>query len=244
MLATACLALACCLVLPDLLPCVTLPMQESCWQRGLSSSDAETASPPPPYPTSFDNSAFCWWEDGAKSILRGNDLQDIKLVCRFRIYSDEDLPREILRTRWSSLLNTFFLNLYGGDRQTVNDLNKDQKVEGILEKLVPSLISSDRSDVQEPHELLQEDVSQSALGLNEASSSAFKRIPFSDWVRSARDPYEEVDLVDDFIDWHGSLQDLVECRLRDYPEEMEKYIQLEKVRPPGNRNNSIDFNPY
>lgn len=152
------------------------------------------------------------------------------MVCRFRTYSDEDLPREILRTRWLLLLNTFFLSLHGGDRQTVNDLNKDQKVEGILEKLVPPLTSSDPSDIPELHELLQEgDVSQSALGLNEASCSAFKRIPFSDWIRSARDPHELVDLVDDFIDWHGSLQDMVESRLRDNPSEMERYVQMEKV---------------
>jgi len=230
-------------------------MQESRWQSGPSSSvdtanftparlqqlyndnyhsiflpNAGTHSPPPPYPSLVDDLPCRWWEDGAKNILRGNDLQDIKLICRFRTYSDENLPREILHTRWLPLLNTFFLNLHEGDRQAVNDLNKDQKVEGILKKLVPPLPSSDPSDIQKLHELLQEeDVSQSALGLNEASCSAFKRIPFSDWARSARDPYELVDLVDDFLDWHGSLQDIVESRLTDNPDEMEKYVQMEIV---------------
>ncbi len=194
-------------------------------------SNAGTHSSPPPYPSSVDDVPCRWWEDGAKNILRGNDLQDIKLVCRFRTYSDENLPREILHTRWLPSLNTFFLNLHGGDRQAVNDLNKDQKVEGILEKLVPPLPSSDLSDIQELHELLrEEDVSQSALGLSEASCSAFKRIPFSDWARSARDPHELVDLMDDFLDWHGSLQDIVESRLTDNPDEMEKYVQMETVR--------------
>ena len=90
--------------------------------------------------------------------------------------------------------------------------------------------SSDPSDIQELHELLQEeDVSQSALGLDKASCSAFRRIPFSDWARSARDPHELVELVDDFFDWHGSLQDIVESRLRDNPDEMEKYVQMETV---------------
>ncbi|KAL2049686.1 hypothetical protein ABVK25_010027 [Lepraria finkii] len=156
----------------------------------------------------------------------------MKLVCRFRTYCDENLPRDILHTRWLPLLDALFLNLHGGDRQAVNDLNKDQKVEGILEKLVPPLPSSDPLDIQELHELLQEeDVSQSAVGLNEASCSAFKRIPFSDWARKARDPHELVELVDDFLDWHGSLQDIVESRLRDNPDEMEKYVQMETLLP-------------
>lgn len=129
MFATACLILACCLILPDLLPCVTLLMQDSRWQRGLSSSvdianfapvrlqdsfflpDAETASSPPPYPISFDNSAFCWWEDGAKSMICEYDLQDIKLVCRFHIYSDEDLPKKFCARGgyrcWTRSFSTF-----------------------------------------------------------------------------------------------------------------------------------------
>lgn len=228
-------------------------MQESRWQSGPSSSvdtlaparsqqvynsvyrsiplpNAVEHSPPPPYPSSVDDLPCYWWEDGAKNILRGNDLQDIKLICRFRTYSDENLPREILHTRWSPFLNAFFLNLHGGDRQAVSDLNKDRKIEGILEKLVLPLSSSNPSDIQELHELLQEeDVSQGALGLNKASCSAFKRIPFSDWARSARDPHELVELVDDFLDWHGSLQESVESHLRDNPDEMEKYLQMERV---------------
>ena len=230
-------------------------MQESRWQDGPSSfvdtanivparlqrlynnayhsiflPNAGTDNPPPPYSTPVDNSPSRWWEDGAKNILCGTNLQDIKLVCRFRTYSDENLPREILGTRSLPLLNTFFLSLYGGDRQTVNDLNRDQKVEGILLKLVPPLTFSDPSDIQKPHELLQEDdVSQSALGLNEASCSAFKRIPFSDWARLARDPDERVYLVDGFIDWHSSLQHMVESCLKNNPDEMEKFVQMEKV---------------
>ena len=86
--------------------------------------------------------------------------------------------------------------------------------------------SSDLLEIQELDELLRkEDVSQIALGLDEASCSAFKRIPFSEWARSARN--ESVDLVDDFFDWHGSLQDSVE-RCTD-PDEIEKYVHMKTV---------------
>ena len=92
-------------------------------------SNAETRSPLPSYSSLGDDELFYWWEDGAKKIFRGNELQDIKLVCRFRTYSDEDLPREILLTRRRPMLNVFFLKLHGGDRQAVDHLNEDQKVE-------------------------------------------------------------------------------------------------------------------
>lgn len=192
--------------------------------------NAEIHSSSPFYSSSVDDLLCRWWEDGAKNILRENDLQNIKLVCRFRIYSDENLSREILHTRWLSLLNTFFLNLHEGDRQAVNDLNKDQKVERILKKLVSSLSFSDSSNIQKLHKLLQEEnVSQSVLDLNEASCSAFKRIFFSDWARSARDSHELIDLVNDFLDWHDSLQNIVKSRLRDNSDEMKKYVQIKIV---------------
>lgn len=192
--------------------------------------NAETHSSSSFYSSSVDDLSCRWWEDGAKNILRENDLQNIKLICRFRIYSDENLSREILHMRWLSLLNTFFLNLHKDDRQAVNDLNKDQKVEKILKKLVSSLSFSDSSNIQKLHKLLQEEnVSQSVLDLNEASCSAFKRIFFSDWARSARDSHELIDLVNDFLDWHDSLQNIVKSCLRDNSDEMKKYVQMKIV---------------
>ena len=187
-------------------------------------------SPPPSLASSADDSPSSWWEDGAENILRGYDLQAIRLVCRFRTYRDESLPREILRTRWPPSLNAFFVSLHAGDWETVVELDVDRKVEGILKQLSPSFPSPDPLDIQPLHDLLHEaDVSRAALELNKKSCSAFKKIAFSDWARAARDPDEYVDPVEDFFDWHGSLQDLLEDRLQDFPDERAKYIRMEKV---------------
>ena len=60
-------------------------------------------------------------------------------------------------------------------------------------------------------------------------ASRRSKIAFSDWARAARDPDEYVDTVEDFFDWHGSLQDLLEDRLHHFPDERAKYIQMEMV---------------
>jgi len=191
---------------------------------------ARGPSPPPSYASSADDSPLGWWEDGAENILRGHDLQAIQLVCRFRTYRDESLPGEILRTRWPPLLNAFFVGLHAGDRETVVELDVDRKVEEILKQLSPSSPSPDPLEIHQLHDLLREaDVSLAALKLNKTSCSAFKRITFSDWARAARDPDECVEPVEDFFDWHGSLQDILEDRLQNFPDEIAKYIQIEKV---------------
>lgn len=187
-------------------------------------------SPPPSYASSADESPLGWWEDGAENILRGYDLQAIQLVCRFRTYRDESLPGEILRTRWPPLLNAFFVSLRAGDRKTVVELDVNQKVEGILKQLSPSFPSPDPLEIHLLHDLLREaDALLAALEINNTSCSAFKRITFSDWARAARDPDEYVEPVEDFFDWHGSLQDILEDRLQNFPDERAKYIQMEKV---------------
>lgn len=68
-----------------------------------------------------------------------------------------------------------------------------------------------------------------AFEINTTSCLAFKRITFSDWIRAARDPDEYVKPVEDFFDWHGSLQDIMEDRLQNFLDERARYIQLEKV---------------
>ncbi|KAL9026178.1 MAG: hypothetical protein Q9196_005115 [Gyalolechia fulgens] len=168
---------------------------------------ASASSFPPPYgtgpsPSSYaaENSPLGWWEEGAEKVLRGSDLEAIQLVCRFRTYRDESLPGEILRTRWSPLLDAFFVCLHAGDWETVAKLDKDQKVEGILKQLSPSFPSPDPLEIQLLHDLLPiADTSLVALQLNKISCSALKRINFSGWARAARDPGDYVEPVENFF---------------------------------------------
>ena len=124
----------------------------------------------------------------------------------------------------------FFFNLHEDDQQAVNDLNKDQKIEIILKKLILSLFFSDSSNIQKLHELLQEEnVFQSVLNLDKTNCSTFKKILFLDWVKLARDSHELIKLVNDFLNWRGSLQNIVKNRLKDNSDEMKKYVQIKTV---------------
>lgn len=103
--------------------------------------DSPTVGKPPSYASSGDVPS-AWWEDGAKNILQGYDIQAIRLVCRFRrTYRDESVPRDILRTRCESFLDDCFASLHAGDRETFAELDVAQKVEVILEQLSPDLLS-------------------------------------------------------------------------------------------------------
>ena len=73
------------------------------------------------------------------------------------------------------------------------------------------------------------DTSLVALQLNKISCLALKRITVSDWARAARDPGDYVEPVEEFFDWHESIQDLLEKRLEEFPDEIENYMQMEKV---------------
>ena len=230
-----------------------MPMQGFGWQGGLrdigdntdftpsglqenhrnahrQSASASSSPPPYSYPSSTDDSPLTWWEDGAEDILRGYDLQAIRLVCRFRTYRDESLPGEILRTRWAPFLNSFFSSLRAGDREAVFGLDVGQKVEGILKQLSPSFPVPDPLETYILQDILGEaDALLAASELNKISCSAFKKIAFSDWARAARDSYDYVEPVEDFFDWHGSLQEKLEDRLQNFPDEIARYIAMEKV---------------
>ena len=79
--------------------------------------------------------ALEWWGKGAEQIILKYGLREIKLAYRFSIYGDESVLATILRKRWSFILNDFFVDLQAGDRERAKQLNKDQKIEGILVRM-------------------------------------------------------------------------------------------------------------
>ncbi len=77
--------------------------------------------------------------------------------------------------------------------------------------------------------LLESEASRVALELEEESLSWFRRISFSDYVREALYPEEDVGSVEAFKDWHDGLFNQVSDRLESFPEEEGKYAQIEEV---------------
>ncbi len=180
----------------------------------------------------MNDSILPGWDAEAEEILRGTDLQVIQLLCRYRTYRDDSIPGSILRTRWAPILDSFLLRLSAGtySRGDVADMDLDQKVQEILQRLVLSF------PVEDPGKhwasravLLESDASCVALQLNEESLSRFRKITYSDYVREALYPEEYVDSVEDYIDWHNGLFNKVFDRLENFPNEVEKYAQIEQV---------------
>lgn len=88
--------------------------------------------------------------------------------------------------------------------------------------------NSPPAEVQ-PYERSGNLASSVALQLNEGSLSRFRKITFSDYVREALYPEEYVDSMEDYIDWHNGLFNEVFDRLENFPDEVEKYAQIEQV---------------
>lgn len=183
------------------------------------------------YESSVDDSIPPWWEAEAEDILRGTDLQAIRLLCRYRIYRDSSIPASILRTRWTPTMDTFLLQLTAEihSRRNIDDLDLDQKVEVLLRWLEPSY-PADRTWLHSPFPALQLNASHVASELNEQSWSLFRDITFSDFVREALYPEANVEPVETFKDWHDDLFYQVLDQLEQFPAEEEKFVQIQQVR--------------
>lgn len=189
-------------------------------------------TPPNSYASSVNDSILPRWDAEAEDILRGTDLQVIQLLCRYRTYRDDSIPGSILRTRRAPILDSFLLRLSAGtySHRDVAYMDLDQKVQEILQRLVLSF------PVEDPWKhwasravLLESDASYIAFQLNNESLSWFRKITFSDYVREALYPGEYVDSVEDYTDWHNGLFKKVLDRLENFPNEVEKYAQIEQV---------------
>ncbi|KAH0559422.1 hypothetical protein GP486_004056, partial [Trichoglossum hirsutum] len=162
-----------------------------------------------------EDTILCWLENETVKILRGDNLDDLKRLFRFRLYQDDSLLRSGLRDRPRVTLDTLLilLRLEAGNQEPLPDLDVDQKIQGILE-LLPQ-----RSP---PPDLVWEWTPQDAL----ASYLQFGQIPFEGWVRYALG-YPEAS-VGKFLDQHHILCRQLSCFLSNHPEASKKFSQVEE----------------
>jgi len=202
-------------------------------ERGSAISNASSISDLySSYGPAANDAIWPWWAAQAENILRGSDLQAIQLLCRYRIYKDDSTPESIFREIQPSRLNSFLLDLSEGTYNDLNvaDLNLNQKVREILKRLVPSVSVADiRRDLALSTLLLERDATRLASKLNDESSLRFQKITFTDQIGEALYPGRTIESVLDFNDWHDSLFNEVSYRLETFPEEAEKYAQIEQV---------------
>lgn len=180
--------------------------------------------------SSVDDSTPPWWEAQAEHILRGLDLQAIRLLCRYHVYGENSIPESILRKIRAPRLNSFLLILSPYNGHEINEFSLDQKVSEILKQLVPSVLSTSNSrDLASPSLLLESDASRLASKLDEESLLRRRKVTLADCVSEALYPKKTVESIEDFINWHYTLYNIVSDRLEERPDEVAKYAQIEQV---------------
>ena len=193
--------------------------------------DSFTSSRNQSHQSSANDPVLQWWEIEAKDILRGGDPQPIRLVCRYRIYRDSSIPAAILQMDWTPALDTFLRSMIEdiNSMWDIDDLGKDQKV-GLLLKLLEPLPPADRSWLHPPLlPAFQPNAAYIASELDKQSWSLFKDITFSEFVREALYSEQTIEPIETFRDWHDSLFYAILDYLEQFPEEHQKFVQVQQV---------------
>lgn len=174
------------------------------------------------------SASYLWWEDEATTVLWAFDAQEIQRVIRYGLFPDENLPRTALQSRNESTVDNFLSTLVKPqERPFIANLSHVQKVEEILWRskgTSPALASwswfpSQLSCGQDPRAI--------AASIGAESRLHFIRIPFEEWVRYSLG--YEAGSVEWFLQQHTAFHIHLLDYLNAFPEEIEKYTEVEKV---------------
>lgn len=173
---------------------------------------------------------YRWWEDEATTVLWTFDIREISLVIQFGLFSDSNLPRTVLQSRNASTIDGFlstFLQPY--ELTFLPNFSHVQKVEEILRRSqssTPASVSWSWFPAQARQET---DPLAIAVRIDAESHLQFKTVPFEEWVRCALG--YAAPTVDWFLLQHNAFYIHLSHYLEMYPCEIDKYREVEKVRP-------------
>lgn len=193
--------------------------------------------PHQPYVSLFESSAevprfvssYRYWEDEAKIILGGYDVQAIQRLIRYRLFDDQNLPRMVLQNRNENIVMGFLLDLVAPQEEAfVKGFLQNQQVAEIIRRSrmasVPLLpwawLPSWQDSDSDPEAI--------ATAIDAESHLQFSRVAFEEWVRYSIG-YRTTS-VEWFLQQHTNLFIHLLTYLRGFPDEIEKYIKVEKVR--------------
>ncbi|KAJ5220082.1 hypothetical protein N7468_009286 [Penicillium chermesinum] len=171
--------------------------------------------------------SYRWWEDEAMTVMWAFNVAEISLVIRFSLYQMGDLPREMLRRRNASAIDTFLHNLADPrEQQLLSTLSHAQRVEEILRR---STVQA-----QDPvpwgwfpplpgHGLEPKAI---ALAIETESHFHFKRIAFEELVRISLG--YSAPSVEWFMSQHTAFYCYLKDHLKAYPDEFPLYMEVEK----------------
>ncbi|KAK1144883.1 hypothetical protein N8T08_004896 [Aspergillus melleus] len=185
------------------------------------------------YPSLFRPSAeippfavsYRYWEDD--TVLWAFDVQEIKRVIRYGLFQDENLPRRALQNRNAATIDSFLLSLLEPQEKAfILNLAHVQKVEEILRRckvISPPCVSWSWFPTQKDRALGPNAIAQA---IDAESHLQFTRISFEEMVRYSLG--YRVQTVDWFFQQHTALYIHLLNYLHEFPDEVEKYIEVEK----------------
>ncbi|KAJ5885143.1 hypothetical protein N7495_009653 [Penicillium taxi] len=178
----------------------------------------------------FDIS-YRWWEDDAKTILWAFKISEISQVARYRLFSDEALPRASLLSRNPDTIDMFLADLSDpSEYQFLESLSHLQRVEEILRRMdipkfqpVPWSWFPPAPDLLNPH-----DPCEIASAIETESHFHFSKIAFEEIVRASLGYGYKAVSVDWFLLQHNALFVHLLDHLKAHPEEINLYVEVEK----------------
>lgn len=173
---------------------------------------------------------YPWWEDEATMVLWAFKNLEIRLVIRYGLFRDENLPRSSLLSRNVDAIEAVFLALTEPrEHQLLGRLSHMQRVEEILRRsgLPPfqpipwSWLPQTSGNSHDARAIAQAIESESHFQLS--------RVAFEDIVRASLG-YTATS-VEWFLMQHTALYIHLLDHLRIFPDEIPLYLEVEKVRP-------------
>ncbi|KAJ6031507.1 hypothetical protein N7540_002239 [Penicillium herquei] len=171
--------------------------------------------------------SYRWWEDEATTVLWAFNIPEISQVVRYRLFRDDNAPRNSLMSRNADTIEAFLVSLCEPrDQQLLSTLSHLQRVEEILRRSsIPPFrpIPWSWFPPLPDHSL---DARSIAAAIETESHFQFTKIEFEELVRAALG--YNAPSIEWFLLQHTALYIHLKDHLQAFPEEIPIYVEVEK----------------
>lgn len=171
---------------------------------------------------------YPWWEDEATTVLWAFKNLEIRLVIRYGLFRDENLPRSSLLSRNVDAIDAVFMALTEPrEHQLLGHLSHMQRVEEILRRSGLPLFQPVPWSWLPQTPLYALDPRAIAQAIESESHFQLSRVAFEDIVRASLG-YTATS-VEWFLMQHTALYIHLLDHLRIFPDDIPVYLEVEKV---------------
>ncbi|KAJ5613744.1 hypothetical protein N7528_007398 [Penicillium herquei] len=171
--------------------------------------------------------SYRWWEDEATTVLWAFNIPEISQVIRYRLFRDDNAPRNSLISRNADTIEAFLVSLCEPrDQQLLSTLSHLQRVEEILRRSsIPPFrpIPWSWFPPLPDHSL---DARSIAAAIETESHFQFGKIEFEELVRASLG--YNAPSIEWFLLQHTALYIHLKDHLQAFPEEISLYVEVEK----------------